>query len=225
MGFFGDGSDSEILIFTELDEAMIVKFAELGLKFGDDLRRLGGSGRGLDGRLLRGLGGFLGCFRRSGLAEVGGIEGGSWRFGLGGGLDGDGIIGGDSSAHLLDDFGAVTVGLGAEVGSDLSGLVVFKNVGGGLGLGDELVADGRVGGGSDAVFDGVAFGVYDVGEEGETTAGLFLRNVFSEDLFNDFGGGDFDGGFTLAGIPKATIRLGIKADESGDVSLHGLVFS
>ena len=31
---------SEILIFTELDEAMIVKFAELGLKFGDDLRRL-----------------------------------------------------------------------------------------------------------------------------------------------------------------------------------------
>ena len=163
-------------------------------------------------------------FGGGGLGEIGGVKLGADGF-TGFWFGFDGVVGGDGGAHLLDNFGAVTVGFRREVSGDLSRLIVFENVGGGFGFGDEFVANGRSILGGEAFFDRIALGVNDIGKEGEATTGFFFGEIFCQNFFDGFGSGDGDGGLALAWEPEALVGFCVEADEGGDVSFHGLVFA
>ena len=134
---------------------------------------------------------------------------------------------GDGGTHGLDCFGVAASILGGDAIGDGGGAVIFEHVWGRVCLGEELFTHGRRGGGGSegATLDRKTLGVDDIGEEGETATGLLLRNIFSEGLFDNLGGGNLDGRFALARIPKTLVRLCVKVPEGDDVSFHGLVLA
>ena len=69
------------------------------------------------------------------------------------------------------------------------------------------------------------FGVDDVSKKRKATSGFFFGEVFSELFFDDFGGGDGDGGLALAWVPETLVGFGVERNKSGDVGFHGLIFA
>lgn len=137
-------------------------------------------------------------------------------FGGGGG----GFSIGDGGAHLGDKISMTITLFGGDHAVKVAGSGGVEDVGGLVGLGDIFVADGGVG----AISDRVAFSINDVSKKGKAVGGFFLGDVAGAGLFDGLGGSDEDGGFALASIPEALVRLEVVANDGRKISLHGLVF-
>ena len=138
VGFFGDGGDSERVVSGQIDECGV--------------RRSGLDGGHRDSRSDRWLYWRFYRFGNNGSGISRSREVGA-----------DRVVGFDGGAHFVDDFGMMTVGLERDSVVEASRRIVLEDVWDRVGLGDELFADG--GRRDSGAFDGLAFGVDDVGEE------------------------------------------------------------